>query len=93
MIDKVKAALRLTVNNYDEELAALIKAAVGDLRLVGIDLASVNTNDPLVIMAVITYCRMHFGSPEDFDRLKRSYDEQKAQLMTASGYGLPGGLT
>lgn len=93
MIEKVKAALRLTVDNYDEELAALIKAAVGDLRLVGIDLASVNTNDPLVIMAVITYCRMHFGSPEDFDRLKRSYDEQKAQLMTASGYGLPGGLT
>ena len=35
---------------------------------------------------IITYCKMSFGLPEDYDRLKRSYDEQKAQLSTATGY-------
>ena len=45
-------------------------------------------NDPLVVQAVKTYVRMSFGSPSDYDRLKRSYDEQKAQMQTATGYGL-----
>jgi hypothetical protein len=29
---------------------------------------------------------MSSGLSEDYDRLKRSYDEQKAQLSNASGY-------
>lgn len=45
--------------------------------------------DQLLIRAIITYVRLHFGSPDDYDRLERSYNEQKAQLITASGYGLP----
>lgn len=47
--------------------------------------------DQLLIRAIITYVRMHFGSPDDYDKLERSYSEQKAQLITASGYGLPAG--
>lgn len=42
--------------------------------------------DAIVTRAVITYCKMSFGLPEDYDRLKRSYDEQKAQLSNATGY-------
>ena len=45
--------------------------------------------DQLLIRAIITYVRMHFGSPDDYDKLERSYNEQKAQLITATGYGLP----
>ena len=45
--------------------------------------------DQLLIRAIITYVRMHFKSPEDYDKLERSYNEQKAQLITATGYGLP----
>ena len=44
-------------------------------------------NDQLLIRALITYTRLHFGSPDDYDRLEKSYFEQKAQLQTASGYG------
>lgn len=47
--------------------------------------------DQLLIRAIITYVRLHFGSPDDYDRLERSYFEQKAQLISASGYGLPAG--
>ena len=37
-------------------------------------------------MAMLTYVRMHFGSPADYDRLAASYDTQKGQLMNATGY-------
>ena len=42
--------------------------------------------EPLIIRAVTTYCRANFGQPEDYERMKAAYDEQKAQLRTATGY-------
>lgn len=83
MLSEIKTALRLTTSAYDMELLGLQEAAVKDLQLAGIITDSM---DALIKRAVITYCRMNFGSPEDYDRLKRSYDEQKAQLMMATGY-------
>lgn len=47
---------------------------------------------PIVSRAVITYCKLHFGEPADPERLQRSYDEQKAQLGTATGYTDWGGI-
>ena len=87
MLEKVKLALRITTGDFDEELSDLISAACADLCIVGVN-ASTIMYDSLIIRAVITYCRIHFGEPEDYDRLKKSYDEQKAQLISATGYGL-----
>jgi len=42
--------------------------------------------DRLVQRAIFTYVRMHFGSPNDYDRLKESYNIQKVQLMHADRY-------
>ena len=83
-LDKVKMGLRIKTTAYDEELADLIKAAQLDLGIAGVEVPS--TLDEIVTRAIITYCKMSFGLPEDYDRLKRSYDEQKAQLVTATGY-------
>ena len=93
MLSRVKLALRITTNAFDDELNGLISAALMDLGLVGIApmLLANGTTDELIITAVITYAKLHFGEPSDPDRLKKSYDEQKAQLITASGYGLLGG--
>lgn len=88
MLAKVKLAMRLTTTAYDGEITRLINAAIGDLGVVDIT-ATATTEDALLTQAIITYCRLHFGTPEDYDRLKASYDEQKAQLMTAKGYGFP----
>lgn len=87
MLTAVKLALRVTTDAYNDELSALMDAAIGDLGIIGVD-ASTMTDDPIVMQAIKTYTRMNFGSPSDYDRLKRSYDEQKAQLQSASGYGL-----
>lgn len=84
ILNAVKMALRITTDAFDPELTDLIGAAVLDLGRAGVtneDLA-----DLLIRRAVITYCRLNFGQPDDYDRLKRSYDEQKAQLSMASGY-------
>ena len=84
MLEKVKMALRISTDAYDDELTDLIKAAELDLGVAGV---VVDTEiDELITRAVITYCKCNFGLPEDADRLKRSYDEQKAQLSNATGY-------
>ena len=83
-LDKVKMGLRISTTAYDEELSDLINAAKIDLGIAGVEVPS--TLDEIVTRAIITYCKMSFGLPEDYDRLKKSYDEQKAQLVTATGY-------
>lgn len=84
MLDLVKKALRVMTDAFDDELTMLIEAAVKDLGLSGV----LEQQDPDVLIqrAVITYCKCNFGIPDDYDRLKASYDEQKAQLMVATGY-------
>lgn len=84
MLEKVKTVLRLTTNVFDEEVTDLINAALLDLGVAGV--VETDTSDPLIIRAVETYCKMHWGDPEDPARLKSSYDEQKAQLSMHSGY-------
>ena len=84
MLEKVKTALRIKTNVYDGELTDLIASAQLDLGVAGVIVP--DNIDALVTRAIITYCKMSFGLPEDYDRLKRSYDEQKAQLVTATGY-------
>lgn len=87
MLEIVKKALRITTNNFNDELEQLINAALADLGFGGVASDVLTPNpDPIIKQAVITYCKMNFGLPEDYDRLKRSYDEQKAQLGMATGY-------
>lgn len=86
MLEQVKLALRIITDAYDNELELLIAAARLDLGLAGVVLPP--EMDALVQRAIITYCKVHFGDLTDgeYDRLKASYDEQKAQLSMATGY-------
>lgn len=84
LLDKVKLALRVTTQAFDSEITDLIEAALADLGIAGV--IADDETDPLIIRAVTTYCRVNFGQPDDYDRLKAAYDEQKAQLQTATGY-------
>ena len=84
MLEKVKLALRVVTSAFDDELTDMIAAARYDLGIAGVVIPEEMTE--LVTRAIITYCKMNFGIPEDYDRLKRSYDEQKAQMSNATGY-------
>lgn len=91
ILEKVNNALRRSGNSeaLNDELIDLIEAAQQDLGIAGVIVP--DELDKLVLKAIITYCKMSSGLPEDYDRLKRSYDEQKAQLSNSTGYTEWGG--
>lgn len=84
MLALVKLALRISSTTFDTQLNMLIAAAQTDLGIAGVELPT--TLDEICQQAIITYVRMHFGQPDDYERLKASYDEQKAQLSMTDGY-------
>ena len=89
LLDKCKTALRVTTNAYDTEIQEYIEAARLDLDVVGVNVPM--TEDALVNKAIMTYVRMSFGAPSNYDKLKTAYEEQKATLMNATGYTNWGG--
>lgn len=88
MLEKVKLALKITTTDFDTELTDMINAAYLDLYIAGVK--NIAVADYSIIRAVCTYCRLNWGSPSNYDDLKRSYDEQKAQLSMSSLYNVSG---
>lgn len=84
ILTRVKMSLRITTNAFDDELNDLIDSARLDLGIAGVILPS--ELDAICRQAIVTYCKVHFGSPSEYERLKASYDEQKAQLQMSTGY-------
>lgn len=84
MLDDARKAVRVTTTAYDDELQRLIDAALRLLEKDGLDQSTLM--DPAVLQAVYTYVRANFGSPADYDRLKAAWDEQRAELMTSTGF-------
>ena len=84
LIEAAEMALRITTTTFDSEIGDLLDAAFLDLGVAGVQVP--DEIDALVKQAALTYVKMHFGQPDEYDRLKKSYDEQKAQLATATGY-------
>ena len=84
ILNSVKLALRRTgTSAFDTDIAELIEAAKNDLSIAGVN---VDEDDPLIQMAIKTYCKAHFGETDEFINLRDSYETQKAQLMVASGF-------
>ena len=83
LLDNCKTAMRITTDAYDNEIQEYIDAAKLDLGIAGVE---ATVPDSLVNKAIMTYVRMSFGAPSNYDKLKASYDEQKAQMMNATGY-------
>lgn len=84
MLEKVKLALSITADTFDDELNDLISAALLDLGIAG--LIDIDQTDALIILAVVTFCKMHFKTPENFDRLAATYHSLKSTLGVVSDY-------
>lgn len=93
LLQRVKLALRLTVDDYDTDLNDLIDAAKLDLGIAGVIVPT--ELDAIVRRAIITYVQVNFQQldKDAMNRLKKAYDEQKAQLGTATGYTNWGAVT
>lgn len=85
-LEKIKLRLRIVTDAFDSEITDLISAALLDLGIAGVEGDNAVVSNALVLTAVSTYVALHFGAPDEYDRLKASYDEQKAQLSMASDY-------
>lgn len=84
ILSKAKTALRIVTDAFDGEITDLIEAGYQTLSTRG-----VNINDPeapMVLKAVLTYVRMYFGQPDDYDRLRAAWETQLGQLMTTTGF-------
>lgn len=90
IIKLVKLQNMWTTSAYDALIKSKIQSCVRDLQSVGISNACADSEDPLIREAILTYCSMNMGKPpaDEYDRLKRAYDEMKGQMQSITGYGL-----
>lgn len=89
LLSSAKLRLRKHKNAFDSEITDLIETAAADLlarNAIQESQLEGETIDPLIKMAILTYVKAHFGEPDDPEKLKADYDEQKATLMMTSGY-------
>lgn len=77
MLEAVKLALRISVDDYDAEISALIDAARSDLLLSGV---TSGDEDARVNLAIAAYVKAHFGYAEDAEKWQRIYDTVAARL-------------
>ena len=84
LINAAKLAARIKTTAFDPQIEHLLNAALLDMGVAGVEVPE--QTDSLVAQAAITYVLMNFGSPEEYDRLRASYNEQKGQLSTCTGY-------
>lgn len=81
IIKLVKLQKMWTTSTFDELIMSKAQAAMSDMASIGIP----DLSDPLYREAVVTYCVMNLGviNPQEYDRLKRAYDEMRSQMQTA----------
>lgn len=95
MLEKVKNALRVKSNAFDDEILGIIAAAQADLRLVGVAVpsegqaaegATPTADDPLLTRAIILYAKANFGYSDESEKYQKAYDHLKCSLSLAGDY-------
>lgn len=87
LLAKAKLTLRITTTAFDAEISDIIEAGYLDLKTRGVIIEETQgTISPLVLRAIMTYVRLHFGDPENPERLRESYAEQRGQLMSTTNF-------
>lgn len=85
-LEIVKDALRIRHKALDAEIERLISTARADIIRVGVDAILAQSDDDLVIQAIVTYCLLNMSSdPELMDKYKRAYEIQIEGLRRMSG--------
>ena len=85
-LTKIKTALRISHDKLDADIQADIEACLSDLRVCGI--LEPRETDPLIFNAIKLWCRSLYtdDTAKSAEWLRR-YEELKACLQMAEGYG------
>lgn len=85
---KIKQGLRISHDKLDDDITADVEACLADLKLVGVVYAT--EEDPLVFNAIKLWCRsLYTDDPGKAAEYLKRYEDLKACLMMAEGYGRP----
>ncbi len=81
MLEKVKLAIPIKSNAFDQEILDLIEACKIDLELGGIK--PVDEANPIIIQAIKFYCKANFENKTNSERFKDAYEKLKIVLGLA----------
>lgn len=85
LCEAVKVRLRIKTSAFDyAEVLPLIDTCLKDLKRVGIIAAD---DDPLVIQAVVFYCKANFGFSDDQERYQKAYESLRDSMAMSGEYG------
>ena len=87
MLDKLRLALRLTNDVFDDELDALVAACKADLKVAGV--VNIKDSDPLIFQAIVLYCKGHFGFADIGEKYLNVYESLKTPLRLAGDLSSP----
>lgn len=91
LIAKAKIRIRkMSTDILDEDVGQLVEVALADLKRIGVDGSYLgkngrSINDPLIIEAVLMYCKANFGTPDNQERLMEAY-EMMCTKIKGGGY-------
>lgn len=81
MLKKVKLALRISSDSFDDELEDLIEAAKEDLFAGGVSDTALDSDSALISRAIVTYAKAHYGlANPDSDKYYESYQNMREKL-------------
>lgn len=87
MLEDVKKYLRISHEEYDDEVQDLIDACKKDLELSGIASSQIIEDDTLIKRAIVLYCKLHFGFDNpDYDKLTNAYNLLVQHLSLSTDY-------
>ena len=86
--------MRISTNTFDSQLNDLINAALEDLRIAGVECVGESTSipfqstttNPLVILAVTTYCKIHFNEAKDERLIDVKFSQSSNILLKLATY-------
>ena len=92
LLSKIKTHIRIRHTVLDDDVQDTIDACIQDLRTVGILESKLDTSgeemDPLILQAIKMKCKAEYSEdPAKAARYQAGYDNMKACLMMAEGYG------
>lgn len=91
MLNKIKLALRISGNDFDDEIQDLIDACLDELEGLGIYYGTFHAQDKQIYTAVVAYCKWHFGDSDTAEKWEHIYYDVVSKLQVRSGYGLSEG--
>ena len=84
MLESIKLSLRLTGNEFDQQIKEHIKACRADLKIAGV--GKIKASDPLFLQAATLYAKAHFGFANMGEDFLRAYEALKVSMCLSGDY-------